>query len=259
MASKPKPKKPDLFTEQFWKRPGPQPKGDDDPKLIYQAVGVALTQWEHVDQRLADLFLAFTSEPSADDATKRAIRRAYGSIISTAGRREAIRAASEIHCVPLVVSYGLRLHAPDLPESKDIENELVDVLNAAQWAAKLRDDIAHGAVREDIEVVTRRNDEIIKEEKFGSFLMPPEYNTGRTLPHHDYSQGQKHLAEAYRARYCYNGSDINGIKMKFYELLVAVGNCASNVSEYVEKRRTLTREFMATASAEGRGQARKKL
>jgi hypothetical protein len=169
MAPKPKLEKPVIFTEQFWRRPAPQPMGDDDPKLVYQAVGEALSQWEQVDQRLADLFLAFTCEASADDMTKRAIRRAYGSIISTAGRREAIRAAAEIYFVP-VVAAGIEVRDPALPERKDVEAGLVDICKAAGWAAKLRDDIAHGAVREDMEVVTRRNDEIIKEEKFGSFV-----------------------------------------------------------------------------------------
>ena len=213
MAPKSKPEKLPIFTEQFWKRPAPQSKGDDDPKLLYRAIGEALSQWEHVDQRLADLFLAFTSERSSDDAVKRAIRRAYGSIISTAGRREAIRVAAEIHCVPLTIWHGaMLLSSPDLPDAKEIEGKLLDILNAAQWASKLRDDIAHGLVMEGIERVTRRDDKIIKEEEFGSFLMPPEYNTGRTLPHHDSSPEEKHLAASFRARYCYKSTDINVIK-----------------------------------------------
>jgi hypothetical protein len=237
MAPKPKLEKPVIFTEQFWRRPAPQPMGDDDPKLVYQAVGEALSQWEQVDQRLADLFLAFTCEASADDMTKRAIRRAYGSIISTAGRREAIRAAAEIYFVP-VVAAGIEVRDPALPERKDVEAGLVDICKAAGWAAKLRDDIAHGAVREDMEVVTRRNDEIIKEEKFGSFLMPPEYNTGRT---HAHLQEYSHLSAAYKARYCYNSSDISVIKMKFHELLIAIGAYMTLVGEYIEKMRALER------------------
>jgi hypothetical protein len=243
-----KPEKPAIFTKKYWKRPDPQPKGDDKAQTIYQAVGEALSQWEYVDQRLADLFLAFTSDASADDTTKRAIRRAYGSIISTAGRRAAIRAASEIYFGPPTKVIGLEFRLP--PEAEDVENGLVSILSAAQWASRLRDDIAHGLVREDMEIVTRRDDEIIKEEQFGSFLMPPEYNTERT---HAHPKEYTHLADAYMARYCYNSSDINDIKLKFYALVGAITSYLDTLTGYIERARQQNRAFTAVLE-----QARKK-
>jgi hypothetical protein len=230
------PEKPAVFTQQYWKRPDPQPKGDDKAQTIYQAVGEALSQWEYVDQRLADLFLAFTSDASTDDTTKRAIRRAYGSIISTNGRRLAIRTAAEVYFGPPAKLVGLVVPHP--PEAKDIEKGLVNILNAAQWAAKLRDDIAHGLVREDMEVVTKQDDKIIKEEQCGSFLMPPEYNTDRTYAH---DQEYTHLSAAYKARYCYNSGDIDGIKWKFYELLAAITRYLDSLAGYLEKVREQNR------------------
>jgi hypothetical protein len=235
-----KPKKPAIFTEEYWKRPDPQPKGDDKAQTIYQAVGEALSQWEYVDQRLADLFLAFTSDASTDDTTKRAIRRAYGSIISTSGRRLAIRTAAEVYFGPPAKVIGLEV--PPLPDAKHVEEGLIKILNTAQWASKLRDDIAHGLVREDMEVVTRQNDKIIKEEQFGSFLMPPEHNTDRTYAH---DQEYTHLSAAYKARYCYNSGNINGIKLKFYELLDAITSYLDALTGYLQKTREQNRAFAA--------------
>src|SRR5947208_13024631 len=142
MAPNPKPEKPPIFTEQFWKRPDPQPKGADSADSLYEAVGRALSQWEGVDQELANLFIEFTCEPATGEMTKHAIRRAYGSIISTAGRREAIRVAAEVYFPTWI------------RENETEKASLTDILNAAGWAAKLRDDIAHGVVIENITVVT---------------------------------------------------------------------------------------------------------
>lgn len=221
-----KPQKPEIFTPQYWERPDPPPKGDAEARTLYQAVGEALSQWEMVDQGLADLFLVFTCEPSTGEITRHAVRRAYGSIISTAGRREAIRVAADVY-------FG----APD-KKALEIQRGLNDVLKAAELAAKLRDDIAHGIGIVDLEVVTSRNGKVVKEEQFGSFLMPPEYNTGRT---HTHIIDHEHPSSAYRARYCYNSSDIERIKLKFWELKSIITRYVEVMGEHVVAARENSR------------------
>lgn len=223
-SKKSEPRPPTIFQQAYWDRPKPSQLGAQESRLLYQAVGEALSQWEHVDQELANLFIVFTCEPQTADITKHAIRRAYGSIISTAGRREAINVAAEVYFPKWMT------------ENQAEKDGLKDVLNAAQWAAKLRDDIAHGVGVEDIEVVTREEpgSKIIKEERFGSYLMPPEYNTGRTFAH---DKTYDHLSDAWKARYCFNNGDIDAIKWKFWYLKRAVIEYLELVTPYVERVR----------------------
>lgn len=219
------PTKPEIkaiFTERYWSRPEPKPKGSDTPDQIFAAVGLALSQWELVDEQLANLFFAFACEPSTGAYTKHAIGRAYGSIISTAGRRTAIAAAGEVYF-------------PKWMRDNDAEKDgLKHILNAAGWAAKLRDDVAHGICHENIEVVTSTNSVVTKEEKFGSYLMPPEYNTGRTYAH---DRTYNHLMDAWKAQYCYNQNDLQEINAKFVELVVAVHAYRILLEPYLDRAR----------------------
>lgn len=223
MSSSNKPKNKPIFTERFWDRPEPKPKGSDTPDQIFAAVGVALSQWELVDEQLANLFIAFTCEPNTGAYTRHAVGRSYGSIISTAGRRTAIAAAGEVYF-------------PTWMRENEAEKDgLKHVLNAARWAAKLRDDVAHGVCHENIEVVTSTNDIVTKEEKFGSYLMPPEYNTGRT---YTYDRKYNHLMDAWKAQYCYNHDDLKEINAKFIELIVAIHEYRILLEPYLERARS---------------------
>src|SRR5258706_16307581 len=120
---------PEIFKDSFWARPLPRAKGAVDCKLLYQAVGEALSQWEHVDQRLANLFAIFACTPDTDAYTRHAVTRAYGSIIGTANRRSTIEAAAEAY-FPEWIKNG-----------EPIRKELTRILNAAGLAAKRRDEI----------------------------------------------------------------------------------------------------------------------
>jgi hypothetical protein len=44
-------------------RPGTLPEGEEDPNLLYIAVGRAIHSWEQMEANLADLYLAFRSIP----------------------------------------------------------------------------------------------------------------------------------------------------------------------------------------------------
>jgi hypothetical protein len=183
---------PAVFTKAFWKRPQPSPKGDPDGNMIYLAVGSALSAWEEAEGELANLF-CYVTRATADAVSYRAVYRAYGTIHTSTGRREAITAAAEIH-------FG--------PNWDKVRKSFTGVLEAVGHASKRRDDIAHGVVRSYA----------VQYEDFGAFLTPPEYNQGRT---HAVSQGGEPL-DFLRARYRYTSADIMGIASKFEKLHSAV-------------------------------------
>ena len=54
------PKIQSIFPKGFWDRPSARSKGNSDPDEIAQAVGYALSNWEQVDQQMANIFIAMT-------------------------------------------------------------------------------------------------------------------------------------------------------------------------------------------------------
>jgi hypothetical protein len=200
MAHQPKISKNPLFSEAYWSRPDPRDQGDLRAEPIYQAVGVALSEWEKADQQLAHLFLVLT------EATGRAfiaVRRAYGSIESNTGRRNAVLAAAEVF-------FGHYWN------EQPIKNSLTSVVQCVGWASKRRDDIAHGVVvvHKDIfkglAVIDPGDDR-------GAFLMPPEYNTGRINARFTESSDD-HPLWFMRAKYRFTSEDILSMASKFTEL-----------------------------------------
>lgn len=187
MASRPKPEKPAIFTEAYWKRPVPREKGDASPDVTAQMVGHTLSKWELADQALSHLFIALCDCTSA--ASLQAIRRAYGSIESNSGRRNAVAAAAEPYFGPYW-------------DNKFVKQSLMDIINAVQWAAKRRDDIAHGIIWN----IT------IDNVHYGAFLMPPEYNTGRS---HLFIENSSDPLQFMRAKYRYTADDIGELFSKF--------------------------------------------
>jgi hypothetical protein len=179
-----------IFEQAYWERPSLRMMGEENPSKIYHAVGYALSQWEHADQALSQLFLALTG--CSDPTTYRVIQRSYGSITSNSGRREAVLAAAEIYFAP---SW----------EIKAVRKSIVDITDAVGRASRRRDDVAHGIVWGNITV-----DETV----YGSFLMPPEYNTGRTYA--SISPGDPLGFQ--RAKYRYISDDIEGFAFKFSQL-----------------------------------------
>jgi hypothetical protein len=137
----------------YWARPAPKENGNADINDIFAAVGQALSAWEGLEGVVVDLFVLFVQSYSP------AARRAYGSIMSQGGRREAMFAASEscflIH----------KVTAEDVAKF----NKFID-----HWANAVgrRNEIAHG-------VVTNVK---INETERGHFLCPAGYNTKKNRP-----------------------------------------------------------------------------
>jgi hypothetical protein len=195
MAPHPKPEKEPLFTERYWDRQTPSERGDPNGDIIAQAVGYALSSWESADQALAHLFIQLTECTTTN--TFSAIRRAYGSIESNSGRRNAVTAAAEVY-------FGQHW------QDKLVRQPFTDIINAVQWASKRRDDVAHGVIFSSITV---------DDTHYGAFLLPPEYNTGRTFAYIGDSADPLRIM---RAKYRYTSANIREWQSKFSELAEAI-------------------------------------
>jgi hypothetical protein len=78
-------------------RPHPK-RGDKRASTTYEAVGRALTQWEYLETRLAELFSQLVGgEWPADDVPYTPAVRAYGSVLGSAARMTMIEAAAKAH------------------------------------------------------------------------------------------------------------------------------------------------------------------
>jgi hypothetical protein len=190
---------PAMFTKAFWNRPEPSPKGDPDANDICLAVGRALAAWEEAEGALATLF-CFVTRATTDTVSYQAVYRAYGTIHTSTGRRDAITAAAEVH----FGSYW-----------DNVKKPFTKVLEAVGHASKRRDDIAHGIVRSYT----------VDNEAFGAFLTPAEYNQNRT---HASIQGDARL-DFLRARYRYRSAEIIDIAVKFQKLHFAIVNFSLKV------------------------------
>jgi hypothetical protein len=95
-------------------------------------------------------------------------------------------------------------------DSKRVRQSLTDIINAVQWASKRRDDIAHGTIIGRI---------VIDGESYGGFLVPPEYNTGRTFA---FMGDDADPLRFIRAKYRYTASNIMEWQSKFGLLREAI-------------------------------------
>jgi hypothetical protein len=148
-------KKIPCLDKNYWSRPKEKSAiGDSSVDIVYRAVGRALSQWEMLEQRLANLFLIVCDCP---DQAASAVRRAYGAIENGTMRRKALVEAAEVH-------FGQSWKIDSVQKSFE---KVVDITSVA---SKRRDDIAHGIVHH---IRVGDSDE-------GAFLFPPYYNSART-------------------------------------------------------------------------------
>jgi len=212
MTLPPKQKKP-IFEKKFWERPPPKDQGSPNPEKVQQAVGWTLSQWELADGNLAHLFLTLIGV-RRNTMSAVAVRRAYGSIESNSGRRNAVLAAGEVY---------FRKYWDHI----SVRQTLIDVVNAVQWGAKRRDDVAHGITWATIQIAVGKN--------IGSFLTPPDYNTGRS---HMFTPDPAGPFGFTAAKYRYTADDILSIGSKFallgqeildYDAQLAGGVCGEKI------------------------------
>jgi hypothetical protein len=77
-------------TKPWDRRPWPD-QGDNDPRLIFAAIGESLTNWERLESSVALLFAAFVS-PNENPVPA---KRAYVAVRTFEARAEMLKAASE--------------------------------------------------------------------------------------------------------------------------------------------------------------------
>jgi hypothetical protein len=173
--------------KEFWERPPCRDKGDRQAEKIYEAVGFTITFWEIAEQELARIYLLLL------ETSNLAAARGYGAIESNTGRRKVIEAAAQ----PFFGQYW---------DNKKVQRSFSSLIKCVEWAAKRRDDIAHGIGMSFV----------INGEDLGAFLMPPSYNTGRTTAFVENSETD--VLAFTRARYRFISSDIREFGQKFQTL-----------------------------------------
>jgi hypothetical protein len=181
-----------ILLERYWGRPIPREHGDPDSKPIFHAVGYTLTQWENTDQALIGLFRKLTRTGGSIES-RYTISRSYSSIESHRAQRIVLAATAEAY---------FSHHR----ERQDLRQSVADIVNAAEWAADRRDDIAYGIAWQSISVDGR---------DVGSFLMPPEYRCEPAPP--PVPDAEDPLGFV-RARYRYTSADILSFAAKFGDL-----------------------------------------
>jgi hypothetical protein len=188
--------KPKLYPNSHWDRPPSKPMGDREALSIYTAVGQALTNWETLESRFAELFSILVEGGTS------AAKRVYGAITTSHGRRVALQAAAEI--------FFIDHHIPE--SEQDIFNDLISHFGKA---ASRRDEIAHGmAYGFAINGVSK-----------GAFLFPPAYNTERTHPYPPRPPGKDETDPMWTEEFRYTAADIMEIARKFHEMMPHVYQC----------------------------------
>jgi len=128
------------------------PKGDVDFETVYSAVGHALNNWEHAENKFAHLFGTFV-RPLRNSF---AARRAYGSVTAASGRREMLESVAAVFF-------------RNFPQD-GIVTQFKTLMRRHQQAASRRNEMAHGIVGGE-----KGEDGTF----LGYFVVPSMWNTGK--------------------------------------------------------------------------------
>jgi hypothetical protein len=190
-----------LFPSDYWERPPPRTKGDATIESIQLAVGQALNTWEYMEEELGHLCMLLANIKE-DGKAWRTVYRLFGSIESSAGRRNALEALAEIYFWPNFEG-----------KNKSTFKRLMD---AVSDASRRRDDLAHGkAIYHGSQ---SRDGEEREEGEIDFFLVPSSYNTKRNRPFAKFPNTaglDDYPFDMMRGDYRYIGEDIKGFIEKF--------------------------------------------
>jgi hypothetical protein len=166
-----------MADDKPFKRPDHFAKvGDKDAHALHLAVGEALGIWENTERGFASIFAKLVAPRGSGFAAK----RAYGTIIASAVRRQVIEAAAKIFF-------------RNFPDA-EAEIELPILMELYSNATGRRNDFAHGIVGGDFE-----------DGKFWHFLVPNTW-------------GSKSRDMNLELDYRYSSSQINDYAAKFIQL-----------------------------------------
>lgn len=181
-------------------RPHP-PQGDKKPVTTYAAVGRALTQWEYLEAKLAQLFSQLVGGEwpnDGDGAPYHPADRAYGSVLGSSARLTMIEEAAKAHF--------------QWYPNPALEKRLRDLIGTEcrKFASK-RDNIAHGIV--DL----RFSGDSPRKLKLGHWLVPSFYAT------------KKHPLKGPSA-YAYTAAEIDYFMQQFDQLWVKTSKLISDIA-----------------------------
>jgi len=195
----------------YWTVPTPLEQGDATDFGLFIGVGIALSEWENLEQNMADLFAWLVESKS------QAAARAYGFSIS--GKLEFIEGASEIFFERNGVS---EVH----------KKEFKVLMEHKKRAAKFRNEIAHGRV---IGLG-------VNGQNFGKFLISPDYNSRKALPPFRQVAPDNPLS-FFVSKYRYVAAQITGFAERFIalrdiaaEYKVLLANTYANEAWNVQKQ-----------------------
>lgn len=179
----------------YWVAPLPKDFGDESNEPVFKSVGYALTTWEQIETILSRMFQLFV-ESNSDAAM-----RAFGSISSASGRREALDMAAEIYA-----SKKKQLFPVD---------DFKLLMKHIGQASVRRNEIAHG-------IATSFN---LDGKSHGFFLVPASYlsrkNEARTLDWWKQiaSSTNEDQFSVFGSKYRYTSTDIDHFSNLFDQLL----------------------------------------
>ncbi len=197
MAKNPKPEKP----LQPWDIRPPSPLGDNDENQIFNAVGQALTEWEHVENACAKLFAVLVSANQRQTYHAPAVR-AYGCIFSTGTKAEMLRTAAK--------AYFSRRKG-----KAHFEAELMRVTQEYLEFANRRNEIAHGIVSR-VFLTEKTSLRGHRPGAIGLYLLPSFYNP------------RKFKNEIFTSRY--TSSDLVYYRQEFTKLCLRIGSLSERMA-----------------------------
>jgi hypothetical protein len=155
-------------------------KGDDTPEPIFLKVGEALSVWENLESRLAELFDCLVSGSQKSIESNRSGFSAFTAVKSSSARTELIQAA-----------------APRALKTSAHLEKVTDFIERVSSFGARRNEIAHGRV--------------FNLEEHGFQLCP-----NNTNPNKFHKKGQNIGAATYQ----YNSSDVGHYCAEFIKLII---------------------------------------
>ena len=195
--------------------------GDKDENVTYAAVGLALTNWGHLEHQLGEIFLALIGGNSRSYEAM----MAFGSIMSGRGRSDMIEAAAKVY-------FATRTQPKDITTKK----RLVDLMEAVNKFADRRNEIAHGVVMPAI------GDELDDEtDDFDiSFVLTPSFFTAKKRRVESIGKGHFAMPPSYE----YSSKEIRTLATRFEALV----NPAATIAREIRRQRHLERQISSQKS-----------
>jgi hypothetical protein len=169
------------------------PRGDLEPKELFAAIGQALTEWEHIESSLAEIFAILVSAARKTTFWAPAIQ-AYGTVISVRGRCDMVRVAAD-------ACFNTR----EKKRAK-FEDRLSGLINEVLEFSNRRNEIAHGHVTAILDIW-----EGAPPRTRGYYLFPSMYNP-------------KKFKFGGKATYTYMSSDVIYYRQEFTKLHLRLEN-----------------------------------